>query len=584
MLRRHCFALVVLSTFLASGVLGADRLPPAAQWMPQDTVLALEVTRPKAILDLAIGEKMIQAVSSLPSWEKIAGSPQFGQLRQVIDYLEGRLDTDWQPGLHKLLDGGITLGVTPKRGVLLIIDAEEGPMLAKLHDIVRLFTASEAEKHGRREQVKSEPYQGVTTWTFNANDHHAVLGNRLVIANRPELLKAVLDLRVGKGGRSLADVPQYRDARKAASDTAANLFVNVAAIKQVAPLKKALAAGQNPMGALLFAGLLDVLRDANWVVFGLRVDGDRLTLEGTTDAKIDPRAGVAAFTWPQTAGEGAMPGLSVPRQIAGLSFYRDLHGFYAAKDKLFPERTSGLIFFENMMGIFFSGRDLTEEVLGETLPEIRLVVAGQQYDSAVAVPHVQVPAFAAVFRLKDPKKFYEVAEEAWQKAVGLVNITSGQKGQPGLVIDRATHGDSKYSVAYYRTASIEDKKQAPVQYNFRPALALAGDRLIVSSTDGLVCDLIDAISKETAAHVKPVAGTHTLASLDLVQLGSVLAANREHLVRQNMVEKGNSQSQAEVEIDLLLTVLKHAGQTKLAMGSRDGRAHATLEMKLNLPK
>ena len=40
-----------------------------------------------------------------------------------------------------------------------------------------------------------------------------------------------------------------------------------------------------------------------------------------------------------------------------------MHKFYAAKDTLFPDRTSGLIFFENMMGIFFSGRDLTDEVL-----------------------------------------------------------------------------------------------------------------------------------------------------------------------------------------------------------------------------
>ena len=68
-----------------------------------------------------------------------------------------------------------------------------------------------------------------------------------------------------------------------------------------------------------------------------------------------------------------------PGGIAAVSLYRDLHGFYAAKDTLFPERTSGLIFFENMMGIFFTGRDLTDEVLAETEPEIRLVVAEPQY-------------------------------------------------------------------------------------------------------------------------------------------------------------------------------------------------------------
>ena len=83
---------------------------------------------------------------------------------------------------------------------------------------------------------------------------------------------------------------------------------------------------------------------------------------------------------------GALPNLAVPRRIAGLSLYRDLHAFYAAKDKLFPERTSGLIFFENMMGIFFTGRDLTDEVLAETRPEIRIVVAAQKYDPAIGTP------------------------------------------------------------------------------------------------------------------------------------------------------------------------------------------------------
>ena len=56
---------------------------------------------------------------------------------------------------------------------------------------------------------------------------------------------------------------------------------------------------------------------------------------------------------------------------------------FPSKDELFPERTSGLIFFENMMGIFFTGRDLTEEVLAETGSDIRVVVAEQQYDPQV---------------------------------------------------------------------------------------------------------------------------------------------------------------------------------------------------------
>ena len=98
-----------------------------------------------------------------------------------------------------------------------------------------------------------------------------------------------------------------------------------------------------------------------------------------------------------------MPNLAVPRRIAAVSLYRDLHGFYAAKDDLFPERTSGLIFFENMMGIFFSGRDLTNEVLAETEPEIRVLVAQQEYDEKIGTPETQFPAFAAILRMKDPE-------------------------------------------------------------------------------------------------------------------------------------------------------------------------------------
>jgi hypothetical protein len=108
-------------------------------------------------------------------------------------------------------------------------------------------------------------------------------------------------------------------------------------------------------------------------------------------------------TFAAEPADGALPNLSVPRQIAGLSFYRNLHQFYAAKDDLFPQRTSGLIFFENMMGIFFTGRDLTEEVLAELTPEIRLVVAQQEYAPEVGTPDPQFPGFALIFGMKPPR-------------------------------------------------------------------------------------------------------------------------------------------------------------------------------------
>ncbi len=148
----------------------------------------------------------------------------------------------------------------------------------------------------------------------------------------------------------------------------------------------------------MFAGISESVRSSNWLALGVDVQGETLAVQALTDGIAPGSDSPSAFAMPQKASDGAWPNISVPRRIAAMSLYRDLHGFYAAKDTLFPERTSGLIFFENMMGIFFTGRDLTSEVLAETEPEVRIVVAEQQYDPAVGTPEVKIPAFAAVLR------------------------------------------------------------------------------------------------------------------------------------------------------------------------------------------
>ena len=107
--------------------------------------------------------------------------------------------------------------------------------------------------------------------------------------------------------------------------------------------------------------------------------------------------------------------------------------------------------------------------------------------------------------------------------------------------------------------------------------------MILSSTRGLTCDLIDAVKKQTAEHVKDLAGVHSVVELDGSQLASILAANRENMIRQNMVEKGNTRQQAETEMDMLRTLVGYLGQAKLEAGEHEGRATLKLTVKLNLP-
>lgn len=393
-------------------------------------------------------------------------------------------------------------------------------------------------------------------------------------------------MRAANQGTSFASRGDYRKAQEAGgAEPAARAFItlNSGLIKGIRDLMEFLNQDKsNPLTALFFSGIVDAMRNSEWLWLGLDVEERGLTLRACMDGKaIDPMS-AAAFAQPNKPEQGVMPNLRVPRRTAAFSFYRDLHHFYSAKDDLFPERTSGLIFFENMMGIFFSGRDLTDEVFIETKPEIRFVVAEQEYDQEWGTPQVQVPAFALILRLRDAEEFDEVIEEAWQKAVGLMNFTRGQQAMPGLIIDRPIHNGTKFTMAYFSKAGLDETEKLDTRFNFRPSLAMPEDYLILSSTDTLARDLIDALTLEAKGPRRPLPGIHSMAELDGEQLASILRANYESLVRNNMVEEGNTQEEAEAGIDLLTALASIAKNVNLSIGTRNEFTVARLRLELNL--
>jgi hypothetical protein len=123
-----------------------------------------------------------------------------------------------------------------------------------------------------------------------------------------------------------------------------------------------------------------------------------------------------------------------------------------------------------------------------------------------------------------------------------------------------------------------------MRFNARPALAMPGDYVILSSTDSLARDLIDVLRKEADRPVKPAARTHTLFELDGASAVAALLANRETLVRGDMVKKGRTQAEAEAGIDLLITLVRFVDRLTLDLGALEGRTQMQLQAKLNLPR
>ena len=562
----------------------AQGAPPAIDLVPSDAIACAEFSRPREVLDLLSGEQMTRTITALPFYRKLTSDIGFGELQAVLNIVEISLGVQWRDGLKTLTGGGVTVAVCPNEVLLLIIESEDASLLTKTHDLLVSMVRGDARDNGRPDPVETGEFMGVAGWSFDGKEAHAIIGNRFILSSSAEGLKRALATRAGDGASTLASREDYRQAREAAgAESAARAFADFGLLKGLPGLAKALEQDKsNPLAALFLSGIMAAARDSDWLGLGLDVEGDSLCLRACIDGQAYGPGSPASFAEPATPEEGAMPALRVPRRIGALSFHRDLYSFYSAKDDLFPERTSQLIFFENMMGIFFSGRDLTSEVLVEATPELRFVIAEQQYDPVAGIPQAQVPAFAAVLRLHETESFDEVLEEAWQKAVGLINFTRGQQAMPGLIIDRPLHQGSNFTVAYFSTAGLDVKTDLHTRFNFRPSIAMPGEYLILSSTDGLARDVMDALAAERGTPRQPLAGTHSLASVDGGQLASILQANRAGLVRQNMVEKGHTQEEAESETDVLVALASLVENVDLSIGRSEDATEARLTLALAL--
>ncbi|OHE79629.1 MAG: hypothetical protein A2107_15460 [Verrucomicrobia bacterium GWF2_62_7] len=572
-----CFAAMTGQSAVAAGDANAS-----TQWIPADAVLAVELFQPKALLAPFGDGKSAAAFAALPGVGKRKARPGYEKFMGVVKYLETQLGADWPTALTKMTGGGAAFALRPQQQVVFIADAEDVQMLTQLQDF--LWKAASGNKSGT---ASSQQVDGVTAWSLGPKEAHTIIGKRLVLSSGFDGLQTALAFRSKPGGSSLAATPAYQAAKRAVGpDAAGMIFINMAVLKQAPGLAKALEPKNgNPLVALLFAGITESAGAANWLALGLHVNEkeDSLALQVVTDgAKPDPK-GAAAFALPAKREEGALPNLAVPRQIAGLSLYRDLRRFYGAKDQLFPERTSGLIFFENMMGIFFCGRDMTDDVMAQARPEIRLVVANQQYDPAVGTPSPQIPAFALVLQMRNPAQFREVMEEAWQKAVGLASFTRGQKADPGFVIDRPVHWTTKYSVAKFSSTGVKDRSKLDVRFNFSPSLAMPGNYLILSSTEQLTCDLIDAVGREAKQPPAPLAQTHSLLEAKGDRVAAALLANRDNMVRQNMLKSGASGEANAAGIDALITFTEFVERLRLSFTAESGLNQARLELKFKWP-
>src|SRR5262249_24756726 len=123
------------------------------------------------------------------------------------------------------------------------------------------------------------------------------------------------------------------------------------------------------------------------------------------------------------------------RCIGSVRLRCDLASFWHIREQfLSTKAVSESAQFAGFMAILFAGKDFGEDILPEILPDVEIVVARQSYEPGNRVPKVKIPAFAAIYRLKNPATLGPLLEVAFQTTLGVTNADRGQKGMMPMVI------------------------------------------------------------------------------------------------------------------------------------------------------
>ena len=560
--------------------------PEAARWVAEDAVIYLELSDPNALIDRLADERVRGPLTAIPSVKALLNGEQYGKLMAAAGLVSAKLGTTPEIALRKLTGGGIVFAVEEVKGAkpraVLVVTPTDPELLRKASAALIDLARQDAEGKGMPDPVKSADYRGVTGYAVG-DGAYVVLKDRLVIVDRPDSAKVIIDRALDGLKTSMAAGEGWKDCRAGLKPDA--LAWGAARMDRLRALDpkhfKGSDAKKNAGEFLLFGGWLETLRqDAS----GPRVavlDRRRLGAELVASLPADANEAIPGVR-PRN-GSGAPSLISPPGTIATVGLWRDLAALWEARAALLaPEDVQNLNKLDTFAGQFFGGRDFGSGVLGALAGKWRLVVALQDETGLNPSPDVKLPAFALVLDLKPgDDDFAQRLRVAFQSFVGLSNLNAAQTKAPPLELGSEVFEGVTISTTKFVTPkpgpSTSPKGPVHTRHNFSPSAAQVGDHFILGSSLGLTRGLVTSL-KSPAAESE---GSGTLsAEADGLTLSRLVEQNRARLVMQNMLEKGHDKDQAEGEIGFLSSLLRYLGHGRLSVRDDSDATRVGLEFRL----
>ncbi|MFN9447532.1 MAG: hypothetical protein ACK57Y_16080 [Pirellulaceae bacterium] len=545
---------VIGSTIIPS--LGLAQSPISwRESIPQTAVVVVRVAPAESWLEAPA----VDQLRSSDGWRKLWRTPQLLQANAVLSVAELALGMSTKEFLRGISEGGLSGWVDLTSGGAALQGWARSTDW--LEEQVDRLTGVIAQQTGGKPEVRQ--YREATAMQLGGLIFVRRQARWLATGDK-ELAKRWVDQQMDDPGAAWEGPADLPETWKGTADPTAiednshgalmSFWIDLETLRQNGVANDLLGGKAKDFNAeLLLGGIMAVLNRAPHATADLRWDGPRLRLDWQTPydrqwADPDRLYSVGA----PTPEGSAQPLLELPDSLASLSIYRDLSQMWLRSGDLFGQEVNDqLAQADATLSTLFSGKDFGEEILGALKPQLRLIVVPKKFSEGQPIPSVQLPAFALVGELEEPERMRKDFRRIFQSLIGFLNVAGAQEGQPQL--DMELGGDTQnplVTASYVPATDREGSEPAPIQYNFRPTLAFA-DRAMILASDLDLATLLQQKLLEGAAEPRGTAGDNLLVEARATPLLEVLQANRESIIAQNMLEKGNTRQQAEGEWNLM---------------------------------
>ncbi len=563
----------------------ADESSSAAQFLPKTTVIYAELRDPIGFVMNVQDERFAPRILRLRGIKQAMESKQFLEFRAAVAIVEARLGRTWPKIVQTAATRGVTLAIDGKtEGIALLVHAGDAETLPNLVNALVALVRADATSKGNADPVREDTYRGCRVYQVG-DARLGTFSDWLVMTNKPELGKAILDQHLDQDGESLAARTDFQAQLAASAGTKTGwAYVDLATLR-AAGVAPGLYTGraENIVGEVLLGGILGTLKETSQLTAALDWTADSITLELATP--YDPAwmgEERQHFFGPDSEGIAPKP-IHLDNEILSLSAYRNLTQMWLHSGDLFDEKhVDELAKADSTLTTLFGGRNFGEDILGALHPEIQFVVARQMFAPNDPQPKLKLPSFALIGRLRDTETMRPNLRRTFQSLVGFLNVIGANEGQPQLDLDiQRPSGVEIVSASYLVDSNQSETEQLPINFNFSPTILFMNDYFALSSTRNLARDLIQSIrdqSEPEADNPQPRLNTAVTATTSSVLKS--LEDNREQLIAQNMVSEGHSRDEAERDIADLFDLLPLLSGAELVLNQPVDRLTLRLTLRL----